>query len=203
MAKSFSPNAVATRCCRAFPSRSCPHGHGSGAAKRLVRITSWLNPSGRSSSWYLSSATVTVSARVILSGASAGGASRELHPKNGSLAQTAFDGDRSSVGFHNLPGDVQSQSQSPVVARGDSPLESFEDERQALLGDSGAGIPHGQRDGAVRTTQGNVDRLALAEFDCVRQQIGNDLFQPHLIPQANDRRRGFHAQVAADARRRL
>src|SRR5262249_32311158 len=71
------------------------------------------------------------------------------------------------------------------MALRDRAFEALEDSLLILGSDPDAVIAQGEQGTAVDRSQCNFDRLALAVFDRVRKKVGQNLVEPHSIPQSD------------------
>src|SRR5436190_2257353 len=95
----------------------------------------------------------------------------------------AVDVDRSAMGLDELPGDIEAEPEAAGGARRRL-LVPTEDPFEVLLRDSLAAVPHTEDGARAVALDGDLDRLARAELDRVRDQVCEHLLDPDPIPDA-------------------
>jgi hypothetical protein len=89
-------------------------------------------------------------------------------------------------GIHKLADNPEANAEAAVLAPGHRALEGIEDASLVFFRDADAVIPNGQsRLGAV-TNQRDLDRLACAILDSIRQEVIDDLLNSQFIEQPGD-----------------
>ena len=107
------------------------------------------------------------------------------------VAGRALDRDRAAERVDDLLDDPETETDAAVVAAGRGPLEAAEDALVIVGRDAEA--PIADRDDArvvAAASSADVDRLAVAVLDGVRDQVGDHLVEAALVPAADDRRVG-------------
>jgi hypothetical protein len=103
------------------------------------------------------------------------------------------------VSLHDGAADVQAQPQAAVVVDGHSGGEAVEDARLLDRADADAVIRDLQAGRVAVRAGGDLHRGAGAEFDGVRQQVGEDLIEARGIPAPLHGRAGLNRQRATRA----
>src|SRR5919198_2424406 len=116
---------------------------------------------------------------------------RKLHRKRGSLAGGALHLDAPSDRFYNLPRNPQAQSEASILARGDSGLETLEDDSLLLRRDADTVVSDSQDGMTVLAADPDLDGPALAVLDGVRDEVRHHLVQAWSIPEPDHVRLGL------------
>src|SRR3569832_424031 len=102
---------------------------------------------------------------------------REENGKGGPTSQLTLNFDPSVERFKDIFYDGQSQAapSAPLSLRTIDSPESFENDRKILPPDSNAGVLDRKNESPFDIRDGNRDRSLVGKFDCVRDQIQEDL----------------------------
>ena len=96
------------------------------------------------------------------------------------------------MGLHDLPGDVEPQSEPRVVLRGRGPLEAAEDALTLFGVDAHAAVDHRHPDAFAVPLHADLHRLSLAELDGVGDQVAQDLLDADPVEGADHGRGRDH-----------
>ena len=112
----------------------------------------------------------------------------------------AFDSDRSAERLDDLLDDPETETDAAIVAAGRGALEAPEDAFVVVGGDAQAPIADRDDRAVVLARDADVDRLAVAVLDGIRQEVRDDLIQPAPVPSSHDGGGRVNVQRGSDAR---
>jgi hypothetical protein len=84
-------------------------------------------------------------------------------------------------GIHKMPGNPEANSEAALLTPGHRAFEGIEDAGLVFFRDADAVIPYGQSCLGAVANQGDLDRLARAILDGVREEIVRDLLDGEFI----------------------
>ncbi len=100
---------------------------------------------------------------------------------------SALGPDRPAVGLDDASGDVKAEAQASLIVLSGLP-ESFEDQLQHAAGDARSAVTDAAESLAFGGFDANRDLAALgAEFDRIREEVGEDLHHPVVVEIRHDR----------------
>src|SRR5262249_45343423 len=106
--------------------------------------------------------------------------------------------DRSAVRLDDLSNEPQPEPETAILPFGHRPLEALENTRLLLRIDADSLVAHLEPHAALhRAVDGDADRPTKAEFERVRQEVGDDLCESPLVPTADRRSGHTHGHLAA------
>ena len=87
-------------------------------------------------------------------------------------------------GIHKMADNLEANTEAALITPGHRAFEGAEDTGLVFVRDADAVIPNGQSCLGAMTNQRDLDRLASAIFDGVRQEVIGDLFDGQCIEQS-------------------